>query len=223
MTTVLPPRTESELLERAEALSGMTAGELAEELGVTVPSESTKAKGLIGTWLERALGADAGSRAEPDFRALGVELKSVPVDSFGKPTESTFVCSIELDRIGDSEWRQSRVYSKLARVLWFPVEGARGVVPRERRLGRPLLWSPSVSDEALLRADWEALVLLVGSGRSAEVTGHLGVALQVRPKAARGNSTRLALDVEGGIGRTQPKGFYLRPSFTEQVLRVASG
>ncbi len=223
MTAVLPPRTESELLARAEALSGMTVGELAGELGVTVPSESTKAKGLVGTWLERMLGADAGSRAEPDFRALGIELKSIPVDSFGKPTESTFVCSIELDRIGDSEWRQSRVYSKLARVLWFPVEGARGLVPYERRLGRPLLWSPSASEEAVLRTDWEALVLLVGSGRSSEVTGHSGVALQVRPKAARGSSTRLALGAEGGIAAMQPKGFYLRPSFTECVLRGATG
>lgn len=210
-------------MTRAEALAGMSVGELARELGARVPSESRRAKGLVGTWLERALGADAGSRAEPDFRGLGVELKTIPVDRGGSPTESTFVCSIELDRIGDSEWRQSRAYSKLARVLWFPVEGARGLDPSERRLGRPLLWSPSEAEEVLLERDWETLARLVASGRAAEITGHLGVALQVRPKAARGASTRLALGVEGELTLVQPKGFYLRPSFTERVLRAAKG
>lgn len=223
MKQISPPRSEAELIARAEALAGMTVGELAGGFGLRVPSESRRAKGLVGTWLERALGADAGSRAEPDFRALGVELKTIPIDAGGKPTESTFVCSIELDRIGDSEWRQSRAYSKLARVLWFPVEGARGLVPSERRFGRPLLWSPSEREEAQLESDWETLVRLVGSGRFAEITGHLGVALQVRPKAARGSSTRLALGVDGGLTRAQPKGFYLRPSFTEQILRSAHG
>ena len=41
---------------------------------------------------------------------------------------------------------------KLSRVLWVPVEGARHIPLAERRVGSPLLWSPSEEEERLLRA-----------------------------------------------------------------------
>jgi DNA mismatch repair protein MutH len=38
-------------------------------------------KGWIGILLELWLGASAGSKPEQDFAALGVELKTIPIDS----------------------------------------------------------------------------------------------------------------------------------------------
>ena len=66
-----PPRSEGELEQRASELSGLTLGALAERLGRAVPCDLKRAKGFIGTLLEQALGATAGSRAAPDFEALG--------------------------------------------------------------------------------------------------------------------------------------------------------
>src|SRR5688500_18797590 len=87
------PATESELMARARALSGMSLAELARQFGIAVPEAQLRAKGWVGQLLERALGATAGSRAKPDFEALGIELKTLPVDGRGQPKESTFVCT----------------------------------------------------------------------------------------------------------------------------------
>jgi DNA mismatch repair protein MutH len=150
---------------------------------------------------------------------LGVELKTLPVDERVKPRESTFVCTIELAQIGDSEWEDSRLLTKLAHVLWVPVEGVRTIPVHARRVGTPFLWQPSLEEKDQLRADWEALGLLIARGRTEEITGHLGKVLQVRPKAARGSSRRRTHDEEGALYDEQPKGFYLRTLFTGAILR----
>ncbi len=212
------PTSEAELVARAAALAGRTLGELAVELGVAVPPDLRRAKGFAGQLLERALGATAGSRAEPDFPALGVELKTIPVDERGRPCESTFVCTIDSVAIGAVEWERSLVRRKLLRVLWVPVEGSRALAVGARRLGAALLWSPGLAEEAALRFDWEELAGLIGRGDVEQVTGHLGRHLQVRPKAAHGRARRRALDPDGMSFEALPRGFYLRASFTAAIL-----
>jgi len=214
----LIPRTEAELFQRARALAGRTLGSIAAEHGSVPPVELVKAKGWAGQLLERALGASAASRAEPDFQHLGVELKSLPVDARGRPRESTFVCTIALSEIGDVEWESSRVWRKLRRVLWLPIEADRRLLPAERRVGEPLLWSPSAEEESALRFDWEELSGLMGRGAVEAITGHLGKWLQVRPKAANGQARRRALDADGVGFATLPRGFYLRAAFTARLL-----
>ena len=122
-STVGPPDSEEQLLQRAQQLAGVTLGALAERLGQTAPEDLTRAKGFVGQLVERALGATAGSKAVPDFESIGVELKTVPVDHRGVPLETTFVCTIDLLDVGTIEWERSRVRAKLQRVLWVPVVG----------------------------------------------------------------------------------------------------
>ncbi|MBX3130138.1 MAG: DNA mismatch repair endonuclease MutH [Polyangiaceae bacterium] len=213
------PGSEHELRARAEALAGGTLGELAASFGLLAPPDLRRAKGFVGELMERALGASAGSRAEPDFPELGVELKTLPVDPSGKPQESTFVCTIAPREIGDVEWEASLVRRKLARVLWVPVEGMRSVPVAQRRIGTALLWSPSPEDEAELRFDWEQLAGLIGRGQEDAITGHLGKWLQVRPKAAHSRSRRRSFDPEGSPTLSLPRGFYLRATFTARILQ----
>lgn len=212
------PSTLSELAARAERLAGLKLGELAQECHVAVPPDLRRAKGWVGGLMELSLGASAASRAEPDFPELGVELKTLPVDAHGKPLESTFVCTIELTQIANSEWEESRLWNKLGHVLWVVVEGTRNLAVAERRVGTPFFWVPSEEERALIRRDWESLTLLIAQGRTSEITGHLGEVLQVRPKAARGSSRRRTLDEDGALYDEQPKGFYLRASFTGAIL-----
>lgn len=216
-----PPTTEAELFARAERLAGETLGAIANRLGVAAPTTLTRHKGWVGNLLERALGATAGSRAQPDFEALGVELKTLPVDAVGRPLESTFVCTIPLAQIGEVEWDASRVRRKLARVLWIPVEGTRSVEVPRRRVGAPLLWSPSVEELAALRFDWEELAGLIGRGGVDTITGHLGRCLQIRPKARDSRARRAGMDADGALMATLPRGFYLRATFTEAIVRRA--
>lgn len=212
------PQSEAELVARARALSGRRVGELAAELGVPCPPDLRRAKGFVGGLVERALGADAGSRSLPDFSGLGVELKTLPVDARGRPVESTFVCTIPLTEVAHLEWAESPVWRKLRRVLWMVVEGDRGLPPARRRIGEPLLWSPSPDQERALRFDWEELAGVIGRGDVESITGHLGQCLQVRPKAANSHARRRGTDRDGAFFDAMPKGFYLRATFTASVL-----
>jgi DNA mismatch repair protein MutH len=213
-----PPANESALLERARACAGLTLGELATRLQTRVPIDLRRAKGWVGSLFETALGATAKSRAAPDFEALGVELKTLPVTLWGQPLETTFVCTIPLARMAQVEWEQSRVRKKLRRVLWVPVEGTRATPVGERRIGTALLWSPTPEEERDLRFDWEELAGMIGGGRVEEITGHLGRYLQVRPKARDSHARRLGMGSDGDRISTLPRGFYLRTTFTARIL-----
>ena len=218
MAQPLRPQSEAELVARARALSGRRVGELASELGLPCPPDLRRAKGFVGGLVERALGADAGPRALPDFSLLGVELKTLPGDARGRPVESTFVCTIPLTEVANLEWEASPVWRKLRRVLWVVVEGQRSLPPAQRRIGEPLLWSPSPAQERALRFDWEELAGLIGRGDVERITGHLGNCLQVRPKAATSRSRRRGTDRDGAFFDAMPKGFYLRATFTATLL-----
>jgi DNA mismatch repair protein MutH len=215
---VHPPATPEELFARARALAGLNLAQLAAREGAVVPPDLRRAKGWVGGLFEQALGATAKSRAVPDFEALGIELKTLPVSLDGRPIETTFVCTIPLLEMGRTEWEQSGVYKKLRRVLWVPVEGTRSTPVAVRRIGTPLLWSPSAEEEADLRFDWEELAGMIGRGRVEDVTGHFGRYLQVRPKARDSHARRRASGDDDTIFSALPRGFYLRSAFTARIL-----
>jgi DNA mismatch repair protein MutH len=216
---VAPPRCAGELALRADALAGRSLGELACALGVPLPTDSRRGKGVAGQLCERALGASAGSHPVPDFAGLGVELKTVPLAPDGKPRESTFVCSIAALEIDKEEWPSSRVRRKLAHVLWVPIEAAPVPLAR-RRFGRARLWQPSPAEEELLRSDWEELAGLIAIGRMGELTAHRGRVLQVRPKAAHARVRAFAPGPDETTLETLPRGFYLRAAFTQRILEA---
>ncbi len=208
------PDSDADLLARAQALTGRTLGEIARVLDQPVPADPSRSKGWIGELLETALGASAGNLPQPDFLALGIELKSVPI-ARGRPRESTFVCSAALAGEGVG-WAASRVRHKLAKVLWVPVEAEGSLT--DRRVGAARLWSPSLDDEGLLAADWEELDALLRLGQHWEIEARRGRVLQLRPKGADGRATTWALDETGEWIRAKPLGYYLRASFTARIL-----
>lgn len=215
-----PPATIEELMARAGALAGLTLGQLAGQLGVAVPADLHREKGWVGQLIERALGASAASLAEPDFQLIGVELKTIPLDGRGRPRESTYVCTVPLETEAMGQrWEGSWVRRKLATVLWMPVEGDNAIPLGTRRIGNPLLWSPSPHEEALLRNDWEELMEMICLGQIETITAALGEVLQIRPKAASASVRGKAIGAEGTLVRTNPRGFYLRSRFTAAILQ----
>ncbi len=209
------------LLQRAAALVGISLGELARDLGVRVTGDARKTKGSGGSLLERALGATGGSAAVHDFPDLGVELKTLPVDTAGRPLESTYVCTLNLANSDALEWETSWVRSKLACVLLVPLLDGGGPW-FERTVAQALLWVPTASQDEILRADFDDIVGLVGVGRVEELNGYMGRVLQVRPKAAHGRVRTFAFGPDGEAIATVPRGFYLRPHFTGALLRDPS-
>ncbi|MCB9683320.1 MAG: DNA mismatch repair protein MutH, partial [Alphaproteobacteria bacterium] len=188
---------------------------VAARFGLPVPDDLRRHKGWIGQLVETALGATASSRALPDFPHLGIELKTLPVDATGRPRESTYVCTLPLDGSLERDWDSSWVRHKLSAVLWVPVVG--DDAPGDRVVGTPFVWHPSAEEEALLRADWEAVADLAALGELWHLTARHGKVLQVRPKAASASSRAWVRGEEGWV-RDNPRGFYLRPTFTHGVL-----
>ena len=215
---VPPPRSEAELLARADALAGRPLGDVAAQIGLATPTSTRRGKGWIGIVVERALGANAGSMPEPDFRLISVELKTIPVGPNRRPLESTYVCTVPLAGDAAPRWQDSNVRRKLARVLWVPFEGDRTIALPDRRIGTALLWSPSLAEDSALERDWETLMDRVVLGRAEEISAREGEWLQIRPKAANAAARRLAIGATGAKVPTLPRGFYLRPGFTAAIL-----
>ena len=213
-----PPRSEAELLARADAVAGRALGDVAADLGLRVPATTRRGKGWTGIVIEHALGASAGSLPEPDFRLIAVELKTIPIGTSRRPLESTYVCTVPLAGDAGPSWRDSNVRRKLARVLWVPFEGDRAIPLPARRIGAALLWSPSPEEEAALASDWETLMDRVVLGRVEEISAREGECLQIRPKAANAAARRRAIGASGAWETTLPRGFYLRASFTAAIL-----
>ena len=219
--TPIPPADEGELVARAAALEGRTLGEIAAQVGLSVAGATLRTKGKAGEVVERALGATGRSAAVPDFPALGVELKTIPVGSDGRPRESTFVCAFSLVEADRAEWSTSWVRRKLSCVLWMPVLTPAGSAVADRRLGRARLWRPTPAQEAVLAADFEAIMGLVGIGRVEALDARLGRWLQARPKAAHGRVRTLAYGPDDERLEALPRGFYLRTRFTGAILADA--
>jgi len=218
MPPVSPPQSVEELLARSRASAGCTLGTLAARHRHVPPANLRRAKGWTGQLLEQVLGADAASLAEPDFRQLGIELKTLPVNSDGRPRESTYVCMVPLQGDAGEGWRDSWVCRKLSHVLWLPFESDPVIPPAQRRVGTALLWQPSPDQERVLRQDWEEIMDLVLLGRVDELSATQGTYLQVRPKAANHRALRATSDADGNIVQTLPRGFYLRTAFTAEIL-----
>ncbi|MEM9194261.1 MAG: DNA mismatch repair endonuclease MutH [Myxococcota bacterium] len=217
------PASVDELLQRAHGLAGLRLTEVGERHGLPVPQTLARHKGAVGQLIERALGAPTTFGAGPDFPELGVELKTLPIGKDQRPSESTYVCKVSMDRIADEEWSSSAVREKLRCVLFVPIEGAHIPCVSDRRVGVPVLWRPSPDDESVLRADWESLAGRIGAGEVEDITAHEGTALQLRPKAAHARERASAPGPDGGSIASLPRGFYLRASFTGALIARALG
>lgn len=212
------PSSEQALMQNAQNLAGLTLGELAEQAGIAVPKDLTRNKGWIGLLLEHVLGASAGSRPEPDFPHLGIELKSLPINEQAKPLETTFVSVAPLTGLVGINWHNCYVRKKLARVLWVPVITPKDTPISERLVGTPFLWSPNAEEEALLAQDWQELTDMIVLGDVENIHGKHGQVMQLRPKAANNKARTQAFDRNGKPFMTLPRGFYLKINFTQSLL-----
>ncbi len=215
---VNPPASENELLNNAKTIAGKTLQQIATIHGLPIPLHLRNAKGWIGQLVEISLGASATSLPEPDFKKIGVELKTIPVNHHGRPKESTYICMVPLTPDIDIQWDMSLVKRKLSRVLWVPVEADAGIPLPARRVGTAFLWSPDRQQESVLHQDWEEFMDMIMMGELEQITARHGKYLQIRPKATNAEALRNGINMDGDKILTMPRGFYLRASFTSGIL-----
>ena len=216
------PTSIEALLERAEQLAGRSLKDIAAKQNWTVPANLLRTKGWIGQLIENALGASAASLPMPDFPELGVELKTIPVDHTGKPRESTYVCVVPLTAEPGQLWENSLLWRKLQCILWVPILANPELPIAERIIGTPFLWRPTDEEIRILRNDWEEFMDCINMGQVETITARQGLYLQIRPKAADHHALTSGVNSEGKLMRTLPRGFYLRPQFTQNVLQCCT-
>ena len=167
---VSAPTSIETLLQRAHQLTGQSFAQLAEDAGLVMPNDLKRDKGWVGMMLEQYLGASAGSKPLQDFPELGVELKTLPVDEFGQPLETTFVCVAPLVNTSGLNWLNSNVRNKLSCVLWLPIDGRRAVPLGQRVVGQPFLWRPTAEQDQALQRDWEEHMDRISLGEVEAIT-----------------------------------------------------
>lgn len=213
-----PPTSIAELMTRVDDIAGLTLGELAAQCNFAIPDNLLKEKGWVGQLIEYALGATAGSRPEPDFPTLGVELKTLPISFSGKPLETTYVSVTPLTNLQGAKWESSVVYKKLAHVLWLPILAERSLAITERIIGTGFLWQPNNQQMAALKRDWEELTEMISLGKIEQINGKYGEVMQLRPKAANSKVLTDAIGPDGKLIQTLPRGYYLKTHFTREIL-----
>ena len=199
-------------------MSGRNSLNFAEQLGIAVPANLRSHKGWLGDLAERALGCDAASLSAPDFTQLGIELKTLPVNNNGQVQESTYICTVPLKPSQQGRWRDSCVYKKLHHVLWLPVQASPDIPLAKRHIGTGLLWRASEAELTMLTQDWEELMSIIALGKFESLSAQHGDVLQFRPKAANARVLVDAIGPSGEAIQTLPRGFYLRPHFTNKLL-----
>ncbi len=223
MARPTPPTTATELMQRVDAIAGLTLGEVAAQYQFTTPQNLLRDKGWIGQLIEYALGADGGSKPEPDFSHLSIELKTLPISYSGKPLETTYVSVTPLKNLQNTVWEESVIYKKLRHVLWLPILSERDLAPVDRIVGSGFLWQPNPNQMARLKQDWEELTEMICLGKIEQINGRFGQVVQLRPKAANSKALTEAIGPNGHLIQTLPRGYYLKTHFTGEILAQQFG
>ena len=219
MSEISPPRDLQHLIERTHLIAGRSLSSLAQTVNVDVPENLMREKGWVGQLIEKVLGANAGNKPEPDFVDLGIELKTLPINTRGKPSESTYVCVVPLSNTTGLDWSNSVVKSKLNHVLWVPIESNREIPLGERKIGCGIFWKPDQQTSRLLAQDYNDFIEKISLGEIETITAHQGEILQIRPKAANASVLTEGIGETGQAIRTLPRGFYLRSEFTNKIIQ----
>lgn len=199
------PQTEEQLMHRVNTICGMTINELANQLRIPIPNDFKRAKGFAGQIIELALGATAGSKPIQDFPNLGIELKTIPINKYGLPSETTHVCIIQQDKICGQCFENSNFLNKIKKVLWLPIEGDKDINYSERHIGQGFLWTLKGEEYNNLKTDWEEIMEEISVNGIEQISAKLGVYMQVRPA--------------GKINNVKQYGFYLRKEFTTPIIQ----
>ncbi|MEI6896102.1 MAG: DNA mismatch repair endonuclease MutH [Psychromonas sp.] len=215
---IATPTSTNQLLMLCEKIAGHSLQELAELAEIKMAKDLRTNKGWVGQLIEWHLGAIAGSKPEQDFKHLGIELKTIPINQFGKVLETTFVCSTPILNTTGLTWENSNIRNKLSKVLWVPVQGERAIPLAERIVGNGFLWSASRQQEDKLQCDWNELMEKIALGQIESISARDGEVLQLRPKAANGQVLTDAYGQNGEIIKVRPRGFYLKKQFTQAII-----
>lgn len=213
-----PPQDRHELCTRLNMINGYSIRELATLANLELPDSSSSGKGFSGQLIEIFLGAHASNLPLPDFIDLNIELKTLPVGTDLMPQESTFLCGVDMNREGFVPFEKSPLYHKLKTILFVLLLAPKGSPIGDRRVIGYFFFAPHGKTLNLMKSDYNELMGLINEGRAQEINATMGNIIQMRPKAASAKEVTIVRDQEGNNVYTRPRGYYLRRSFTKELI-----
>ncbi|AAO26762.1 MutH [Buchnera aphidicola str. Bp (Baizongia pistaciae)] len=214
---------EKKLFMHAIGLSGYSIREIVSSLDQPVSNSLVRNKGFVGKILELILGVNVlhGYKCI-DFPSLGIELKSIPINSSGYPLEPTFICNIPLKNNSlNITWNNSYFYRKIKKILWIPIIGNRVVSFLDKIVGEAFIWTMSSVQEKILKKDWEEFMDLIIIGKVEYISSKHGQVLQVKKKCKNKHVCIKFINYNGCVKFTNPRAFYFRKSFTWSLLNLS--
>jgi len=136
---------------------------------------SNELKGKFGQFLEKYyFGIDNNSESEPDFKDVGLELKSTPIKELKKggyaPKERLVLNIINYDSIVSETWEESHLLSKneLLLLIIYLYEKDKNFL--DYIIKYVSLWKIQGGDKEIIRQDWEKIVDKIRAGKAHELS-----------------------------------------------------
>lgn len=184
--------TESQLLYKAKEAEGLTFGEIDESGRIS----NEKSKGHLGQIVEESFfGYEVNSKAEADFKELGIELKVTPVKINKKGVlsakERLVLNIINYHEEVNNSFYSSSFWTKNESLLLMFYEWIPGVKRADYRILKSYLHRFSEEDLQIIKDDWEYIIHKIRSGKAHELSEGDTVYLGACTKGATKNSLRL--------------------------------
>ncbi|WMY97698.1 MAG: MutH/Sau3AI family endonuclease [Arsenophonus sp.] len=206
------------LLSKINQIIGLSLGDLAKRLKIPIPYNLKKKKGWIGQLFDNFFGVNLIHQSNIDFPHLGIELKTIPINRYGKPSQNTFVCSLSYINSNNFNWFQSYIRYKLSHVLWILIEEDKKIPLKERKIINSFLWKPSKKEENCIQKDWEILMDIIVFGRLEQLNSYYSKILEIKVKSFYKKNQTMSINQNGFIFKNSPIAFYLKKDFTKTII-----
>lgn len=183
--------TESQLLYKAKEAEGLTFGEIDKSGRIL----NEKSKGHLGQIVEESFfGYKVNSKAEADFKELGIELKVTPVKKNRKGVlsakERLVLNIINYHEEVNNSFYTSSFWTKNESLLLMFYEWVPEVKRADYRILKSYLHHFSEEDLQIIKDDWEYIIHKIRSGKAHELSEGDTVYLGACTKGATKNSVR---------------------------------
>ena len=88
----------------------------------------------------------------------------------------------------------------------------------DRVIAGYFFFTPNEAQFNQIKSDYDELYEMIKTGHVESINARIGQIMQLRPKCANGKALTDCIGIDGEIIKTRPRGFYMRRSFTKELI-----
>jgi DNA mismatch repair endonuclease MutH len=212
-------KTPQELLERAEKAIGIPF----EEIDKGGRLATAKNKGNVGQMFEESwFGLQVNSRAEADFKSLGIELKVTPFikNKSGKKTAKERLVLNIIDFMSEVKlsFETSGFWTKNQKILLMYYEYLQDLEVKDFKITATTLYEYPESDLIIIKQDWAKIVQKIKDGKAHELSEGDTLYLGACRKGAGGDKDLRTQPYN--IIKANQRAFCLKQSYMTHILNT---